>query len=125
MKIFAVRLKGRVGVRKEINSALDTLGLKYRYNAIICDATPEVMGVLKKSLNYITYGEIDDAHYSKIVTLPSSMKIERGKRILLRLPPPKGGFPKKIKILYPHGEAGYRGAEINKLIDKFIENIKM
>ena len=39
---------------------------------------------------------------------------------VFRLHPPKGGFEKKIKKPYPDGELGYRGEEINQLIDKMI-----
>jgi ribosomal protein L30/L7E len=124
LKIFAVRLKGRIGVRKEINATLDALGLKRRFNAIVVDPTPNIFGMLKKAQNYIAYGEISEENYSKILLLPSSLKKEKNNKIFLRLPPPKFGLKRKIKHLFPKGEAGYHGKEINYLIERFLLNVK-
>lgn len=43
-----------------------------------------------------------------------------GVKPVFRLHPPKGGFRKSIKKPYPNGELGYRGKDINKLIEKMV-----
>jgi large subunit ribosomal protein L30 len=125
MKLFIVRLKGRIGVRKDINATLDTLGLKRRYNALVVESSPVILGMLKKVENFVTYGELSEENYAKLLTLPSSMKKEKNGKLLLRLPPPRFGLKKKIKKLYPKGEAGYRGKEINSLVERFLLNVKL
>jgi large subunit ribosomal protein L30 len=125
MKLFVVRLKGRIGVRKEINATLDALGLKRRFNALVVDSSPVVLGMLKKVQNFIAYGELSEENYAKLLTLPSSIKKEKKNMLFLRLPPPRFGLKKKIKKLYPKGEAGYRGKEINSLVERFLLNVKL
>jgi len=125
MKLFVVRLKGRIGIRKGINATLDTLGLKRRFNALVVDSSPIILGMLKKVQNFIAYGELSEENYAKLLTLPSSIKKEKKNMLLLRLPPPKFGLKKTIKKLYPKGEAGYRGKEINSLVERFLLNVKL
>jgi len=43
-----------------------------------------------------------------------------GVKPVLRLHPPKGGFRKSIKRPYPNGELGYRGEDINRLLEKMV-----
>jgi large subunit ribosomal protein L30 len=124
MKLFVVRLRGRIGLRNEVNSTLDSLGLKRRFNALIVDSSPVVLGMLKKVQNFVAYGELSDENYTKLLTLPSSIKEEKKGMLLLRLPPPRFGLKKTIKKLYPKGEAGYRGKEINSLVERFLINVK-
>jgi len=125
MKLFVIRLKGRIGIRKEINATLDTLGLKRRFNALVVDSSPIILGMLKKVQNFVTYGELSEENYAKLLTLPSSIKKEKKNMLILRLPPPRFGLKKKIKKLYPKGEAGYRGKEINSLVERFLLNVKL
>lgn len=39
-----------------------------------------------------------------------------GVKPFFRLHPPSGGFKRSVKRLYPQGELGYRGKEINELV---------
>jgi len=41
-----------------------------------------------------------------------------GVKPFFRLHPPSGGFKKSVKKLYPEGELGYRGKEINELVQR-------
>jgi len=41
-----------------------------------------------------------------------------GVKPFFRLHPPSGGFKRSVKKLYPEGELGYRGKEINELVQR-------
>ena len=45
---------------------------------------------------------------------------ELGVKPFFRLHPPSGGFRRSVKRLYPMGELGYRGKEINELVLRMI-----
>ncbi len=48
-------------------------------------------------------------------------KLDRyGVKPFFRLHPPSGGFKRSVKRLYPYGELGYRGKEINGLVLRMI-----
>ena len=41
-----------------------------------------------------------------------------GLKPFFRLHPPSGGFKRSVKKLYPEGELGYRGKDINQLVQR-------
>lgn len=152
--MFAVvRIRGTVGVRREIRDTLKMLRLNAVNNCVILPETPEYKGMIEKAKDYITWGEIEketlvemlkkrlrlkgnkrvDENILKKVTgfdsfenfadalLEGKVKIKDFKELqpLFRLTPPSKGF-KSIKEHYPKGDLGYRGKEINELIERMI-----
>lgn len=103
--LVAVRLKGEIKVRKEIKDTMKMLGLEKKLSFAILENREEIRGMLMKSQNFITWGEISEEMKNQII----------GKK----LKPPKGGF-KSIKEMYPKGDLGYRGEKINELLKRMI-----
>jgi large subunit ribosomal protein L30 len=144
MKIIAVRISGRVGVRDKIERTLEILRLKIKHSAVLIEDTPEKMGMIEKVKYYIAYGEIDDETARLLVEkrgrlegdkpvdpkrieefMGKFMKGEKGMEEIgikpfFRLHPPKGGFKKSIKLPWPRGILGYQGKKINELIRKML-----
>ncbi len=56
--IAAVRIRGTVGVRGEVQETLKMLGLTHGCNATLIDNRPSYLGMLKKVQNQVTWGEV-------------------------------------------------------------------
>ena len=103
-----IRIKGNVGMKKDIGSTLRMLGLKKRNNLVILPRSDAILGMIKKAESKVTWGELSE---------DLEEKLKDKKKIQLK--PPKGGF-KATRIFYPKGDLGYRGKNINNLIKKMM-----
>lgn len=152
--MFAViRLKGNVGLRKEIKDTFKMLRLKAANNCIIVPETPSFKGMIEKVKDYVTFGEITKE--SLVAMLKKRLKLKGNEKVdekklkevtnfdsfekfadallagkvklkdftqlnpVFRLTPPSKGL-KSLKEPYPKGDLGYRGKEINELIERMI-----
>lgn len=141
MKIAIIRIRGGIRVKKEIK---DTLGMLHLYNqncCVVVEDRPNILGMIKKIKDYVTYGEVDDSTLKLLFEKKGEEfkeKIEdrKGKikynkfiiynnkkyRKYFRLNPPKKGFGRKgIKKSFSKGGAlGYRRSKINDLIIRMV-----
>jgi large subunit ribosomal protein L30 len=140
MKIVIVRLKGLVKVDRKIQDTLSMLRLRRKNVCVIVDDTKEVMGMIKKVENYIAYGKIDKETLKKLIEKRAEPHNKRkvkdedvdsiftnkkklqdlGIKPFFRLHPPRGGFKKSTKVLWPKGILGNQDKDINKLIKKML-----
>lgn len=113
-KIAIVQIRGNINLRQEVNDTLHMLGLQNQHNCVIRDATPSIMGMVKKVQHVITWGEVDAETEQAL-----RKKVKEG---AIPLHPPRGGFERKgIKMPFAKGGAlGYRGKEINALLKRMI-----
>ena len=58
-RIVAVRVRGTVKVRKEIQDTMTMLNLTKPHHVVVIDDRPTYLGMLNKAKDYITYGEIE------------------------------------------------------------------
>jgi len=143
MMFAAVRVRGSVNLSKEIKDTLTMLRLERVNHCIIVDnKNPHFEGMLKKTKNYITWGEIDNQTLEKLVEKKGRLignkkldakqakdtlkVIEKEKSVknanikpVFRLTPPTKGF-KSIRKPFPKGALGYRGDKINILLKRMI-----
>lgn len=56
--LAVIRLRGRVGIPKEIKDTLAMLRLHRKNHAVIIDDRPSYLGMLRKIVDYVTWGEI-------------------------------------------------------------------
>ncbi len=116
-KFALIRVRGKVRINPEIRDALITVGLKNVHNCVILDDTPINKGQIRKVVDYVTWGEIDD-------TTLKLLKDKRGvenKKVFCLNSPRKGWERKGINRTYKNGGAvGYRGSEINELIKRMV-----
>src|SRR5271157_3470992 len=133
--LAVVRVRGTVKVRQSIVEMLNRLKLKRVNNLVLITATPDYVGMVKKSKDFVTYGEISEETLSKLfkskeievkeADVKSLMSGEKTVKDLeigmpIRMHPPKHGY-EGIKKGYGEGGAlGNRGAEINKLIARML-----
>ncbi len=142
-EIFAViRIKGPVGVRKDIRDTLKMLRLTRVNHCVLVSKNPTNEGMLRKAGDYITWGEIDSKSLEVLISKRGRMerkKIEEkqakeiAKKILkekdsrkikgldpvFRLGPPSGGY-RSVRMPYPGGSLGYRGEKINMLLKRMV-----
>ena len=137
-----VRLRGMVNMTKEIEDSLEMLRLNRKMHCVILKEDSVVKGMLQKTKDRITWGEIDDDTLMSMIvkrgrkqgnvrltkeeaehafkTLKDTGKMPETVKPVFRLTPPSKGFKNTIKQHYPKGELGYRGKEINALLKRMI-----
>jgi large subunit ribosomal protein L30 len=132
--IAAIRIRGQVGVRKDIKGTLELLKLNKKHHCIVVKENPSFIGMFKKCKDFITWGEISEnvllelikkrgRKGNKRLTEDEALKlleeIKSGKmqEKPFRLSPPRKGF-KSTRLHYPKGDLGER-----KNIDDLIKRM--
>lgn len=135
-----VRIRGSVNARRTIDATMEMLKLKKVNNCMIYPKTPAIEGMFKKASTYLTWGEIDEQTLLRVLLkrgrIAGDKKLDEKKakelvqklskeslkkdiKLPIRLSPPSKGFT-SVKQRYPKGDAGYRGAKINQLLERMI-----
>jgi large subunit ribosomal protein L30 len=137
--ICAIRIAGRVGMTPKDGNILHNLRLRKKYSCVLIkDKDKSLLEAIK---NKIAFGEIDketlvlllSKRGRRIGDKPISessdiiaKKIEEGKSLdelkikpFFRLQPPRGGFKKSTKLLYPRGVLG-ENKDINDLVRRML-----
>jgi large subunit ribosomal protein L30 len=77
--IFAIRVRGQVRVRPQIEDTLDKLLLGRLHQARLIKVTPSMQGMITKAKDYITWGEPTEDLIAKLLTkrarLPGNKKL--------------------------------------------------
>jgi large subunit ribosomal protein L30 len=138
----AIRIRGSVGVRGDIEQTLKYLRLNRVNHCVLIKKDGKADGMLRKVSGFITWGEINPEVLDDLVAkrgrlhgdvrLDAKAAKEAAEHILkhktvkdmkikpvFRLSPPKKGL-RTIKLPFPKGDAGYRGDKINKLLERMI-----
>ncbi|MFW5990625.1 MAG: uL30 family ribosomal protein [Candidatus Nanoarchaeia archaeon] len=121
-KIAIILIRGLVKIRYDIKDTLKMLGLHRKFACTIRPKTPELMGMLRKVKDYVTWGPIDEETHKELVDKRGLKNSSGELKKFFRLHPPKGGFEKKgTKRSYSEkGALGNRGKDINNLIKRMI-----
>ena len=107
--IAVIRIRGSIGMKKELLETLNMLGLKKANTLSVLPRSDSIIGMIKKAEHLVTWGEISKENIEKM-----------GKNKTMNLKPPKGGF-RSVRTRYPKGDTGYRGEKINDLINKMMK----
>jgi len=152
--IAAIRVRGSVHVREEIETTLRLLRLTRANHLVLLPEKEDTIRMLKKAKDYITWGEINKETLEKLLEkrakLPGNKKLtpeylkkhsiksfselaeklQKELKILEKLnikpvfrmrPPSKGYERRGIKKSFVVGGAlGYRGKQINNLIERML-----
>jgi len=65
--LAVIRVRGRTGIRKEIEDTLHMLRLKRINHCVLVPETPEYLGMLKKAKDFITWGRINKETLVKLL----------------------------------------------------------
>jgi large subunit ribosomal protein L30 len=133
--IAAIRIRGQVGVRKDIKRTLELLKLNKKHHCIVVKENPSFIGMFEKCKDFITWGEISENILLELIKKrgrkPGNKKLteEEALKFLeeiksgkmqekpFRLSPPRKGF-KNTRLHYPKGDLGER-----KNIDDLIKRM--
>jgi len=142
--VAAVRIKGIADVPEKIRHTLDMLRLRKKFVCCIYKPTPSILGMLEKAKAYIAYGNINDEILKELILKrgrkPGDKKLNQKEvekvfamlkegnfdeaykiiKPFFRLSPPRGGFKKTTKLMWPQGVCGNVGEKINELIARMI-----
>ncbi len=114
--IVVIRIRGQVGLNKDIVNTFYRLRLRKKYTCIVLEnPSKEQLGMIEKVKNFVAYGEIDDATYKKLVEARAG-KIKN----FFRLHPPRKGIESKKHFGVEKGVLGNHGKEINKLVERML-----
>ena len=118
-KIAIIRLRGPIGLNKDIADTLKMLNLNAKNNCIILEETKIIKGMLKKIAPWITWGRIND---ETLKMLQEKRKALKKEKLLFALNSPKKGFGRKgIKMPFKlKGAYGNREEKINDLIQRML-----
>jgi large subunit ribosomal protein L30 len=140
--IAVVRLRGRVRISRKVVYTFELLRLRRVNHCVVLKDSKEVRGMLNKVKDYATFGEVDDKllkelvgrrgrkaggkrldkkDVTKMLKLLGEPKklVEASFKPVFRLRPPKKGLKSKKKH-FPQGDLGYRGKNINELLERMI-----
>jgi large subunit ribosomal protein L30 len=139
---IAIRIKGEVGVSKDIKETLNRLRLRKKYSCVVLpNPSPQQEGMIKKVKDYLAYGEIEEDMFENLIVargkaIDKQKKIEakkiiaelvKGKRYqdlnlkpFFRLHPPRGGIKSKKHFGKEKGVLGDHGKEIKKLVERML-----
>lgn len=122
-KLAAIRLRGENKIPARLEYAMQTLNLCKRHFCVIVPNSPTYNGMLAKTKDYITWGEIDDETFKLVESKRKNHnKKENSAIAIFRLNSPRKGYGRKgLKTQYQNGGAlGYRGPKINELIQRMV-----
>lgn len=115
--IALIRIKGQVGIRKDIVETLNRMRLRKKYSCIIIDKPNEVqLGMIKKLRNFIAYGEVKEEVYKELVKKRGKKDAKGNLKPFFRLHPPRKGIESKKHFGVGKGVLGDNGDKINDLI---------
>lgn len=126
--IIAIRIRGMVGIRKDVEGALNILRLRKKYSCVLVDEKDKSrIGMLNKVKDCISYGEISEETRKELILKRGRLQGDKhvkdanDKNIkpFFRLHPPIGGFKKSTKLLYPKGVLG-KNEKINELLRRML-----
>ena len=114
--IAIIRIKGLVGLDRDIVETFNRLRLRKKYSCVVIkEPTKEQLGMIKKLRNFAAYGEINEKTYKKLVE-------KRGGKIkdFFRLHPPRKGIDSKKHFGVKKGVLGDNKEKINDLIGRML-----
>lgn len=116
MKLAVIRIKGQVGINRDIVETFKRLRLEKKYSCVILEnPSKEYLGMIKKLDNFTAYGEISEETLKKLKEKRAT-KHEN----FFRLHPPRKGIESKKHFGVGKGVLGNHGEKINELIERML-----
>ncbi len=116
--IAVMRIRGQVGLKKNIKETLSRLKIRRKYACIILEnPNKSQLGMVESVRNFVSYGEISKEIYKELIKKRGKKNKEGKLKPFFRLHPPRGGA--KTKLHYPKGILG-KNKEMNKLIGRML-----
>jgi large subunit ribosomal protein L30 len=114
--IAVIRIKGQIGIRKDIKETLERMLLKRKYSCKVFENPTKIeLGMIGKVKDFVAFGEINKETFEKLIKA-------RGKKEnkFFRLHPPRGGIDSKKHFGVKKGVLGNNQEKINDLIERML-----
>ena len=121
--IAIIRIKGMIGLRKEVSETLHRLRLRKKYVCVVLENPTEAqLGMIKSVRNQVAYGEINDETYKQLKEMRGKKDPNNKGQIkpYFRLHPPRGGIDAKKHFGVKKGVLGDNKDKINDLIVRML-----
>ena len=137
--ICIIRIRGRVGLKKDINETLNRLRLRRKYTCVVLEGKKVQLGMIKKVKDFVAFGKINDKTFDKLIEKRGQLidkknkvdlkkaveELKKGKKFeelnlkpFFRLHPPRKGI--KSKLHFPKGVLGDNKEKINDLVERML-----
>lgn len=120
MRIAVIRIKGMVGIGKEVEETLFRLRLRRKYACVVLESSPELKGKLKKIRDFVAFGEITPETEKELIAKRGQKDSEGKLKPFFRLHPPRGGIESKKHFGVDKGVLGDNKDSINKLVMRML-----
>ena len=102
--MFAIlRVRGKIGVNHKIEHNLELLNLTRVNHCVLLNQSPQLMGMLRKGKDYLTWGEIDEKTLKLLLEKRGKVYLEDNRLV---------SFKEKYS------------KDVDKIISEFLENKK-
>lgn len=119
--IAIIRIKGQVGLKKEIVETLYRLRIRKKYTCVVIEKpTKEQLGMIKSVKDFVAFGEIDEKTYKELVEKRGQKNAKGNLKPFFRLHPPRGGIESKKHFGVGKGVLGDNKDQINKLLVRML-----
>ncbi len=143
-----VRIRGKVRRSAPVTDTLRMLRLTRQNHCVLVPETPAYRGMVQRVKDFITWGEVSPETIAKLLlkrgrltdaAVKSNSRFKsvwdfaqalakgeatvadvKGLTPVLRLHPPRGGFEATKRPFRDKGSLGYRGTDINNLIERML-----
>lgn len=112
--IAIVRIKGQVGIRKDVKETLHRLRLRKKYSCVVMTPTKEQLGMIKKVKDFVAYGEIKEETLKNLIE-----KRKTSTKDFFRLHPPRKGIECKKHFGVGKGVLG-NNKKMNELVRRML-----
>jgi large subunit ribosomal protein L30 len=138
--IALIRIRGEVGLQRDVEETLNRLRLRKKYSCIVIQhPEKQQLGMIHKVKDFVAYGEIKEDMFEKLIEKrgqiidkskkvspkDAAKEIAKGKRYedlnlkpFFRLHPPRKGI--KSKYHYPQGVLGNHKEKLNELMERML-----
>jgi len=132
--IAIIRIRGLVGVNKNIDETLYRLRLRKKFSCVVLPEKKKILSMIKRVENFVAYGKIEDKTLDELIEKRGKVvnkkkldvkkvveEMQKGKiesiKPFFRLHPPRGGINSKEH--FPKGVLG-KNEKINELIKRML-----
>lgn len=122
-KVAIIRIRGLVNIDDQKKKTFELLSLHRKNYCVVKDNKPEVVKMIDKIKDFVTWGEIDENTFKELQEKKGEKTPEGKLKPFFRLHPPIGGFERGgIKKQYKNGGVlGNRKDKIKDLIQKMLK----
>ena len=120
MTIAVIRIKGQVGLKKEIVETLNRLRLRRKYVCVLIEPTQKNFGMIKKLRDFVAFGEINEETKKELIKKRGKKDKDGKLKPFFRLHPPRGGIDSKKHFGVKKGVLGDNKIKINELIGRML-----